>query len=409
MPLPWRKPSQSNIIAPAPTNVFAPPPKASFAHSPSPHAAPAPAYSPPLQAVPQHTYSPPRQASPPSNPNAPPPNFSRGPPLAQPTAVNTVFQAPPKSASPPAVSPPPDDVFPQEKTPHYQQNEAAFQLNTAAFQRNAAAFQQNAAHSIQRPVSKSPPPSMNPMTKMPGGAPSYGDFQGATSTSQDNVGTFNGGSYRVSHRDSNSLLTIQLAMGAPLVVKPGAMLGMSPTVTLRGVIHFSLKKFAAGGKMGMSNYTGPGELLIAPSVLGDLMVLPIHQGKEWTIGRDAFLAHTAGVEHEYTFQSLTKAMFSGEGLFVYTISGAGLLWMQSFGAIIKKVLADGERYYVDNGYLVAWNCDYVLERIASGGIFSSLSSGEGLACKFTGPGTVYFQTRNVNAFATQMKISTASG
>lgn len=57
-------------------------------------------------------------------------------------------------------------------------------------------------------------------------------------------------------------------------------------------------------------------------------------------------------------------------------------------------LADGERYIVDNGHLVAWNTKYILERVASGGIISGLSSGEGLVCKFTGPGTVFMQTRN---------------
>jgi len=49
---------------------------------------------------------------------------------------------------------------------------------------------------------------------------------------------------------------------------------------------------------------------------------------------------------------------------------------------------------VDNGHLVAWNTKYILERVASGGIISGLSSGEGLVCKFTGPGTVFLQTRN---------------
>jgi hypothetical protein len=56
---------------------------------------------------------------------------------------------------------------------------------------------------------------------MPGGAPAHGEFVGATSTSQDDVGTFNGGSYRISHRDTNSVLTVQLAMGCPMVVRPG--------------------------------------------------------------------------------------------------------------------------------------------------------------------------------------------
>ena len=47
-------------------------------------------------------------------------------------------------------------------------------------------------------------------------------------------------------------------------------------------------------------------------------------------------------------------------------------------------LREGEKYIIDNGHLVAWNCKYVLERIASGGIISNLSAGEGLVCKFTG-------------------------
>jgi hypothetical protein len=57
-------------------------------------------------------------------------------------------------------------------------------------------------------------------------------------------------------------------------------------------------------------------------------------------------------------------------------------------------LADGEKYIVDNGHLVAWNTKYVLERVTSGGLISGIASGEGLVCKFTGPGTVFIQTRN---------------
>ena len=57
-------------------------------------------------------------------------------------------------------------------------------------------------------------------------------------------------------------------------------------------------------------------------------------------------------------------------------------------------MVEGEKYIVDNGHLVAWNTKYILERVASGGIVSALSSGEGLVCKFTGPGTVFMQTRN---------------
>lgn len=70
------------------------------------------------------------------------------------------------------------------------------------------------------PPSVSPPPT-GKMEQIPGGPPPFGQFVGASATNQDDVGTFNGGSYRISHRDTNSLLTIQLAMGCPLAVKPG--------------------------------------------------------------------------------------------------------------------------------------------------------------------------------------------
>jgi hypothetical protein len=69
-----------------------------------------------------------------------------------------------------------------------------------------------------------------------------------------------------------------------------------------------------------------------------------------------------------------------------------------------KQLEEGERYIVDNGHLVAWNTKYILERVASGGIISGLSSGEGLVCKFTGPGTVFMQTRNPVSFPPNIDV-----
>ncbi|KAI9728254.1 MAG: hypothetical protein M1834_007747 [Cirrosporium novae-zelandiae] len=237
------------------------------------------------------------------------------------------------------------------------------------------------------------------VAQMPGGAPPAGHFIGAQAT-QDDVGTFNGGSFRISHRDTNSLLTFQLAMGCPLSVKPGAMISMSPTMTLKGSIKFSMKKFIAGGEINHSTYTGPGELLLAPTSLGDIAMLQLNSPQNiWHVGKDNFLACTQGIVKDYKAQSLSKAMFSGEGLFVYKMSGNGVVWFSSFGAIIRKDLIEGEKYIIDNGHLVCWNCKYNVERVASGGIISGLSSGEGLVCKFTGPGTVFMQTRNPVAFS----------
>ncbi|KAL8789800.1 MAG: hypothetical protein Q9195_006634 [Heterodermia aff. obscurata] len=248
---------------------------------------------------------------------------------------------------------------------------------------------------------KEKPLNTDQSSQMSGGAPTAAHFTGVSAT-QDDIGTFNGGSYRISHRDSNTILTVQLARGCPLQAKPGVMISMSPSVTLKGAVKFSMKKLITGGEMAASTYTGPGEILMAPPFLGDLTTLRLTGKEEWNVGKDAFMAATQGVVKDMKNQGISKAFFSGEGLFVYRISGTGIMWISSFGAIVRKDLQPEEKYIIDNGHLVAWNCKYVMERVASGGIISGISSGEGLVCKFTGPGTVFMQTRNPTAFAMWM-------
>ena len=46
-----------------------------------------------------------------------------------------------------------------------------------------------------------------------------GSGGGGKGVTTDDVGTFNGGSYRISHRDTNSILTLQLAMGCPITAR----------------------------------------------------------------------------------------------------------------------------------------------------------------------------------------------
>ena len=116
----------------------------------------------------------------------------------------------------------------------------------------------------------------------------------------------------------------------------GAMIAMTPTITLKGTIKFSMKKLIAGGEMAHSTFTGPGELLLAPASLGDITNIRLGGDEQWSVGRDAFLACTQGIVKEYKRQGIGKAMFSGEGLFVYKMSGTGLLWITSLGAIIRK-------------------------------------------------------------------------
>ena len=114
------------------------------------------------------------------------------------------------------------------------------------------------------------------------------------------------------------------------------MIAMSPSVILKGGVKFSMKKLIAGGEISTSTFTGPGELLLAPPFIGDMSTIRLTGQETWIVGKDSFIACTQGVVKDYKNQGFSKAMFSGEGLFVMKITGTGILWLASFGAIVRK-------------------------------------------------------------------------
>ena len=114
------------------------------------------------------------------------------------------------------------------------------------------------------------------------------------------------------------------------------MFAMSPTVKVQGSIKISMKKMIAGAHLTHSTFTGPGEVLLGPAMLGDISNIRLSGEEEWSVGKDAFLACTQGVTKDLKRQGIGKAIFSGEGLFVYKIAGIGVIWITSFGAVIRK-------------------------------------------------------------------------
>jgi len=74
-------------------------------------------------------------------------------------------------------------------------------------------------------------------------------------------------------------------------------------------------------------------------------------------------------------------------------TGMGTVFVASYGAIHPIDLADGERYTVDTGHMVAFD-ESVSYEVGQAGSWKSTLFGEGLVCKLTGPGRFYLQTRN---------------
>jgi uncharacterized protein (TIGR00266 family) len=160
-----------------------------------------------------------------------------------------------------------------------------------------------------------------------------------------------------------------------------------------------LKRMFAGENFFLNHFTATASdqmLIIGPRLLGDIIHLPMAGGSIVVQG-SSWLASSTGIAIDATWQGIGKALFSGEGMFWVKCSGAGDLFLNSFGAIYP-VEVNGE-YVVDTGHIVAF--DETLQfRIgkASKSLVGSFLGGEGLVCKFSGQGRLYCQSHNPPSF-----------
>jgi uncharacterized protein (TIGR00266 family) len=86
-------------------------------------------------------------------------------------------------------------------------------------------------------------------------------------------------------------------------------------------------------------------------------------------------------------------LFGGEGFILQRLQGDGLTFIHAGGTIIEKHLQAGERLRVDTGCLVAFapSVDYDIQFV--GGFKNALFGGEGIfLASLTGPGLVYLQS-----------------
>ena len=213
--------------------------------------------------------------------------------------------------------------------------------------------------------------------------------------------------FQVLYPGAFASLEVTLGNGESIKAESGAMVTMSETIDvdskMEGGLFGGLKrKFLTGESLFLQTLKaerGDGKVLLAPSFPGDLTVLELDGSKEYIIQKSGFLAAEDSVDVDTKMQNIAKGFLSGEGFFIMKASGTGKVAVSCYGAVHKEVLSAGQTLVVDNGHLVAWDggMNYAIEK-ASKGLVSSFTSGEGVVCRFTGPGEIYIQTRNPGAF-----------
>lgn len=215
-----------------------------------------------------------------------------------------------------------------------------------------------------------------------------------------------GEGYKINEGPAFSVLTVYLRPEESIMAESGAMVSMSANIDLqsqmKGGVMGALKRAVTGESLFQSTFTAkgaPGEILLAPSMPGDITALRL-SGHTFFVQASSYLASEVNMQMDTKWGGL-KSFFAREGLFMIRITGTGRLFLSSFGAIVRKTLAPGERYVVDTGHIVAFeqSIQYQLRKASSAGWIRSAMSGEGVVAEYMGPGDLFLQTRNVEAFA----------
>ncbi|MFV0441151.1 MAG: TIGR00266 family protein [Lachnospirales bacterium] len=212
--------------------------------------------------------------------------------------------------------------------------------------------------------------------------------------------------YVVSKSTSTPIAKILLNKGERIRIERGSMIYHSQHIELEGKTNGGLMKSIAKSVVAnesmfittaTSNSDGS-EIGVAPGKIGSIVNLKCGE-KQYTLNDGAFLACDSSIDLKMERQKkLSTALLGGTGgFFNMKTSGTGDLLINGFGEIISYEVSESNPLIFDNGHVVAWDSTLTSSAKMASGTFG-FKSGEGIVIKFTGKGTVYIQSRNLEAF-----------
>lgn len=208
--------------------------------------------------------------------------------------------------------------------------------------------------------------------------------------------------HEIQYGPAYALAVVHLDEGERFRSEAGAMVTMSDTIRIEtkggGSFGSILRRSVLGGESLFMNdmvaTRADSRLTLAPALPGDIVGVEIAGGRDLLVQSGSYMASTADVNVDTQFGA-GKTFFSGEGLFLLKLTGPGLTLLSSYGAIVPMELAAGESHIVDSGHIVAFDSGMGYEVKKAGDSWkTTVLGGEGLVCRITGPGRMWFQTRS---------------
>ncbi len=125
------------------------------------------------------------------------------------------------------------------------------------------------------------------------------------------------------------ILPMELGAGQSIICQKDAFMCAQPSVNLE--MHFRRKLgagFFGGEGFVLQKITGPG--LVFLEIPGELRAYTLQAGQALRIDPGHIAAFDEGVSYDITsVKGVTNVLFSGEGMFLATLTGPGRIWLQS--------------------------------------------------------------------------------
>jgi len=209
-----------------------------------------------------------------------------------------------------------------------------------------------------------------------------------------------------------STLSVSLDQNETIIAQPESMVSMTTGIELAA---------RAGGQTGQGVKGGlrilmSGEsffatvfrakrdgqsLILAPKLQGDIVHLSIKEGNRFFLTQGSYLANDPNVVIDFKYGGV-RGLMAKKGLYVMHTQGDGDLFCATYGAVIYRELAADETFVVDNRFVVAFSDTVQFQLVkATKKAVDSYLSGEGFVNRYTGPGTLIYQTR-ANPFSGSM-------
>ncbi|MDH5463453.1 MAG: TIGR00266 family protein [Nitrosopumilus sp.] len=200
------------------------------------------------------------------------------------------------------------------------------------------------------------------------------------------------------------IIHVSMNKGDKITAEAGSLVfikGDIETITSmrKGGFLKTLKTAALGGEsFFVNNFIAQEDnctLGLTGNMLGDIEVINVKE--EFIVQSGAYVGSTNDLTLDTQWQGFTKGIF-GSNLFMLKTLGDGDMFVNAWGGILSMILKDGEKMILDNYQLVAMSASADYRVTKHGGLKTSILGGEALVIEITGPGTIYYQTKNFTEF-----------